>query len=36
LNKGGSLEDYTFKPDVYEVVGALKNLTDWLMGIDGY
>jgi hypothetical protein len=30
LDKGGSLSDFTFKADVYEIVSALTNLTQWL------
>jgi len=30
LDKGGSLSDYTFKYDTYDIVGALENLTNWL------
>lgn len=32
LDKGGSLSDFTFKYDTYDILGALTNLTQWLEG----
>ncbi len=32
LEQGGSLDDFSFKYDTYDILGALTNLTQWLEG----
>lgn len=32
LDQGGSLSDFNFTEDTYQVLDALTNLTDWLAG----
>ena len=34
LSEGGSLSDFTFVEDVYDVLDALTNLTEWLSYAD--
>lgn len=36
LDKGGELSDYQFVPDIYDLIQALTNLTNWISGSAEY